>query len=488
MLAGVKGSAMTFYIFNKLTTRLFIGCLMLATGCVSANADNIVNSGPLTLQTTIQLAQKNDPWLVGNQHMQDSVESMSIASGALPDPKMSVSVANIAADSFDFNQEAMTQFKVGVSQMFPRGDSLALKQAQLKLVGSQFPFQREDRRAKVAVTAAKLWLDAYKAQESIALIENDRALFEQLADVAQASYSSALGKTRQQDIVRAQLELTRLDDRLTMLKQEQEMSLQKLSEWLSDFQPEIPSLQNNSPLFNPSALTLAQTLPNIKMLDKQLYLATSSIKPQNLYQRFSQHPSVKIVEQKIKASQSGVELAKQSYKPEWGISAGYGVRGDAPLGADRSDLFSIGVSFDIPLFTSNRQDKQVQSAISKTSAIKTERWQLLRQLISGFETNRAQLLRLNQRQQLYQERLLPQMHDQAEAALTAYTNDDGDFAEVVRSRIAELNASIDALSINVERQKNIVQLNYFLIKSADEIILVDSVQTQKLERRLGDIQ
>ena len=82
----------------------------------------------------------------------------------------------------------------------------------------------------------------------------------------------------------------------------------------------------------------------------------------------------------------------------------------------------------------------------------------------------SKLVRLNERQKLYQERLLPQMHDQAEASLTAYTNDDGDFAEVVRSRIAELNASIDALNINVERQKSIIQLNYFFMNSADQII------------------
>jgi hypothetical protein len=62
------------------------------------------------------------------------------------------------------------------------------------------------------------------------------------------------------------------------------------------------------------------------------------------------------------------------------------------------------------------------------------------------------------------------MHEQAEASLTAYTRDDGDFAEVVRSRIAELNASIDALEIRVEKQKAVIDLNYYFMKNADEII------------------
>ena len=45
--------------------------------------------------------------------------------------------------------------------------------------------------------------------------------------------------------------------------------------------------------------------------------------------------------------------------------------------------------------------------------------------------------------------------------LGAYTSDDGDFAEVVRARIAELNANIDAMVLEVERLKLIAQLNYF---------------------------
>jgi hypothetical protein len=54
-------------------------------------------------------------------------------------------------------------------------------------------------------------------------------------------------------------------------------------------------------------------------------------------------------------------------------------------------------------------------------------------------------------------------HDQAEAALMAYTNDDGNFSEVAYARIAVLNAEIDQLSIEVEQQKVILELNYLFI-------------------------
>jgi len=41
---------------------------------------------------------------------------------------------------------------------------------------------------------------------------------------------------------------------------------------------------------------------------------------------------------------------------------------------------------------------------------------------------------------------------------------------VVRARIAELNARIEALEINVEIQKTIIELNYYFMENAEDII------------------
>tara|TARA_R110001583_G_scaffold175202_2_gene329781 strand:- start:2460 stop:3140 length:681 start_codon:yes stop_codon:yes gene_type:complete len=180
----------------------------------------------LTLEMAVKSAQRNDPWPDGNRHTQDAYQSQNIADGTLPDPKVNIGLANMPLDTFDFGQEGMTQFKVDESQMFPHGESLALRQHQLELVASQYPFQREDRKANLAVTSGQLWLDVYKAQESITLIESNRALFEPLSDIDQASYSSALGKSRLQDIVRAQLEVTRIDDRLNVIEQMLDTNIQ----------------------------------------------------------------------------------------------------------------------------------------------------------------------------------------------------------------------------------------------------------------------
>jgi len=426
----------------------------------AASAEEVWSFG-----NTIKMAQKNDPWLTGNKHKQQALESLSHAANTMPDPKMSVALANLPTNGFDLSQEGMTQVKVGITQMFPRGDTLAIKNQKLRIESEAYPFQRADRKAKVAVTVGNLWLDAFRVQQSIALIEKNRSLFEQLADVAQASYSSAVGKTRQQDIVRAQLELTRLDDRLDMLAQQQNAYLGMLSQWLTsaftgnDANPSISSIHQLH------TMKLTKTLPELDLLNEQFVLGKTGLSVEELANKFANHPAVFALDKKISATKTGINLAEQQYQPEWGVNASYGYRDDDPMGNSRADLFSVGVTFDLPLFTENRQDMAVKSAISKTEAVKTEKILLLRQLLGAFSSGKGRLLRLNNRKSLYRDKLLPQIHDQAEASLTAYTNDDGDFSEVVRSRIAVLNAEIEQLKISVEEQKIILEINYLFAGS-----------------------
>lgn len=405
---------------------------------------------PLKLEQAVALAVDADPWLTGSQFTQEALNDEAIAAATLPDPRMSLMAGNFPVDSFDINQEGMTQLSVGISQMFPRGDSLSLTRRQKQQLAEQHPLLRLDRRAKVGATVSQLWLEVFKAQESIRLIEQDRALFEQLVDAAKAGYSSALGRARQQDVIRAQLELTRLEDRLTMLRQQQQAAQKRLSEWIG-----APATVPLAPVLPTQSLSRPLSVPTIEYANEH-----------TRYEWIRHHPALRALDQRIDATQTGVDLAKQKYKPEWGLTAQYGYRDNDPMGRDRADLFSVGVNFDLPIFTGNRQDKEVSAAVNRTEAIKTEKHLLGRRLMAELETASVQLARLDERQALYADQLLPQMAEQAEASLTAYNNDDGDFAEAVRARIAELNAKVDALAIAVDRQKTIAQINYLLAEAS----------------------
>ena len=403
----------------------------------------------LSLNVAIEQAIFNDDWLIASQYRESALREEAVYSGQLPDPMMMVSLMNLPVNSLSFDQEPMTQFKVGVTQSFPRGDSLALSQQQKIEQSEVNPFLRDERVASVTLRVTQLWLDSYLAQESIDLINNDRSLFEQLVEITDSRYRNAAGTARQQDVLRAEVELTRLDDRLTTLQQKLENSRQQLAQW-------IP--------YELVLLEISSELPEFELPDTAGTAIPDLVSAADV---FSEHPQVKVLDKQIDASETGVELAKQSYKPGFSVGASYGYRDNGPMGIQRDDFVSLDVSFDLPLFTEKRQRPRVEAANYQTSAIKTERILVFKNLFASYQQAMALLSVLEDREALFNNTLLAQIAELTESTLAAYTADEGDFEEVMRAYIAELNAKIEVLGIEIERQKILAQINYLLTNSAN---------------------
>ena len=420
----------------------FFWAIALATTSVAQT-----HAIPLTMQEASDLAVATDPWLSGSEYRQQALTYEAVAVATLPDPTVSLAAANFPTDSFDINQEPMTQLLVGVTQMFPRGDTLALSGKQKREMAAEEPLLRRDRQAGVRSRVEQLWLQAYEAQRTVALIEGERALFEQLVDAARARYVSVVGTTQQHDLIRAQLALSRLEDRLTGLTQQRQQAQRRLSEWVGV--RALAELAENA--LDPS-LALSETQLQALSLDTQI-----------AFEHVSFHPQLLALEQRISVLDTGVALAEQKYAPQWGLSANYGYRDDDQLGRDRADLFSVGVSFDVPLFTTNRQDKEVMAASARVAALKTEKQLKTRELVADLQETAVALTRLNDRAQLFDVTLLPQMSAQSESSLTAYNNDNGSFSDAVEARIAELNTKIERLGIAIARYKRISALTYLLV-------------------------
>lgn len=400
---------------------------------------SLASATELSLNLAINQALENDQWLVGSRLREAAFRDEAVRDSSLPDPTVSIGVANLPTDNWDFDRENMTQFKVGVTQRFPGGDSRAVKARKSRLMADLTPIQRSERKAKVTERISHLWLDGYLAKQSIALIERDRHLFEQLIDVTTARYKSALGKARQQDVVRAQLELTKLEDRLTRLRLQFDTTQQLLAEWLP------PNY----------LISMSVNLPDIPL--------PANLSTPFVSEAIKRHPQLLAADKQIEVLHAQVDLARQAYKPGWALNASYGYRDDSPEGFDRSDFFSLGVSFDLPVFTKNRQDRSVSAAQSRQQALSMDYQLLERQLLARGYKTLSELTRLNERSNLYEQTLLKQMGEQVEASLSAYTNDDGDFADVMRAYIAELNSKIEWLEISVNYRKAAATMNYLLV-------------------------
>lgn len=400
----------------------------------------------LQLTKVVNTAIGNDPWLRQSARMQEALIEESYAEGALPDLRVTIGAANLPTDTFDTGQEAMTQATIGFSQRIPRGDSRQLASEQKTRMAEVQPFRRENRREQVTERVTHLWLELWRSQESIRLIESNRGLFEQLSDVAEAGYTSAIMGSRQQDIIRASLELTRLEDRLAALNTQLASSRESLGEWIGAEVTQLPVTRQIPP-------GLLAEIPN-----RETETDVNGL---------IRHPSIRATDQLIDAQAIDVDLARQAYKPEWSVFAQYGYRDRTPNGQDRADLFSVGIGFDLPIFTGNRQDRKLRSSTARLEAARSGRILQMRELQARARAAMARIEQLDDRIRLYRQTLIPQMEEQASAALTAYDSDDGDFAEAVRARIDELNARVELIQIVAERAKNLASFRYLTAHSPE---------------------
>ena len=405
---------------------LTLSCL---TALLTLNL-SLCRAEAVSLDVLIEQAIADDPLLERSAHTGNSFRHQAVAAGELPDPAIAISLANLPTDTFDFSQEPMTQVSLGITQFFPGGDTRGLQQEKFEQMSQVSRLDQAVRRARVGYEVTAGWLRLREARLAIATIEGERQLFDQLLSSTAGNYESATGRVNQQDLIRAQLEVTRLDERILNLQEQSDRSLQELSAL-------VPAV----------------------LLDSQLDWTLPSGGHGNALSLLT-HPEVVRIDQQIAVARTEVSLARESRRPGYRVNASYGYRDQDFLGRDLPDFVSVGVSMDLPLFPGNRQDRQVAAAADRTSALESARTWKLRELSSRRASARASLQQLTARQQLYEDTLLSQSDALARAALDAYSADQGDFADVMRAYIARLNARIDLLGIETRRAQLGNELDY----------------------------
>lgn len=416
---------------KKKILSLLLGFNLIVTSSIA------LSEGILTLEQAEQIALIDEPGIVSQQWQAQSLSEQSIADGQLMDPKLQIGLSNMPTDTFEFDQENMTQFKVGIVQQFPSGDTLNIKQQKTQKQSELIQSRISERKLIIIKDIRLTFLEIYYWEQAKKTINKNKRLFSQLVNIVQSMFS--VGRNNQQDLIRAQLELSRLDVRLTKITQKVNTQRSKLSRWLGA---------------QKSSLPLAGKLP-------ELSIPVLSDDFETLSQLFYSHPKIQEVDKKMEISRKDIDLAKESYKPGWGLNVSYGYRDNNPNGMKRSDFLSAGVTIDLPLFTANRQDKKLLAKEHSYQSLKDKRVELLRQLVADLQEEAANEEQLHNRHQLYNNLLLPQAKQQAQASLLAYQSDQGDFADVMRAYIDELNANLDERRIAVDHLQSKAKILYF---------------------------
>lgn len=381
----------------------------------------------LTLDAAVKKAlASDDPYLLEPEERAKATSEHAVADGQLPDPKLQVAFANWPTDSFSYTQEPMTQIKVGVNQAFPRGDTRRLAREKREVEAGSLRLQQDMRRLEIVRDTRLAWLDLYVGQTSVKHINNSRQAIAELIEVTESSF--AVGKNKSQDIFRAQMEMALLDDKLLDYAQKIEIANAHLTRRIGEY----------------SAIKAAgQPVlkhPEIVTVIKELLL---------------KHPRIAMKQQSITVAEKDIALASEQYKPGWAMSLDYGMRGN-----DRADFASVGVSMDIPLFTSNRQDRRLTAARQVRQAEQLSHSAALMDLERMLMTSYAVWTGTEDRIKLYRQVVRERAKDTSEASLASYQSGVTDFPELVRARLAELEIELKLLQLQHERLRAQTELLY----------------------------
>ncbi|WP_120511891.1 TolC family protein [Photobacterium salinisoli] len=390
---------------------------------VSAHKD----AQPVSLQTLIALALRNDASQAQLAAQSSALRESAVASATQMDPKLRVGVGGLPVDSFQFDDDPMTNISVGLMQQFERGDTLELQARKVRQQAEGVDWQIQVRQREVANSITQLWFELGYQQYAERVLRENQRLMSEMAGYIQTNY--AIGKSEAQDLLQARLQVSRLDDKLQANRQSQRKLISQMSEWLgADWLSANASLAA-SYQFDGTALDA---------------LLRSHNGTSQFYDLLTQHPMVAMTEAAISASQTQAEIAGEAYKPQFAVEVMYAYRQAKNMrGEPASDLVSAYLTVDLPLFTDNRQDRNRAAAHYQVGAAKSQKDLLLAQMNARVNALLADRQSQTERLERYQNSLLPQAKERTEAVERGYQNNTAQFSDVI-------NAASDELALELE--------------------------------------
>jgi len=396
----------------------------------------------ITLDEAEQMAIQSDPAQQIYQAEQSSLIAQGIAGSTLADPMIKLGMANVPTDSFELDQDAMTQLTVGLAQQFSRGSQRALTQKGFNQRSEITAYQALDRQLKVKKTVRKLWLNILFIDKSMNIVKENKKLFLVFYRDLQSKFG--LGSADNEDLIFAEIEISKFDEKLAALTQRSLNYRSLLSEYIGHYAND----------------QLADELPSWP--ETVSYLGTLNKINSDHYRLLSTHPKAKILAQNIVVADNGIELAKQNYKPRFKVEVGYGHRlSETDMGVDRSDLLSAFVTMDIPLFTDKRQDQKLISAQQKKGQKQAEHRLLLRQLNASLNAEISNYQQIQARIQRYQDSLLKQAKLHTQLLEQSYQSNTRPFKEVIDAYIHEQNLSLEYQQLSFDGLKSLANIRYF---------------------------
>lgn len=395
----------------------------------------------ISLSDAEQMAIKSDPAQQIYQSQQAALIAQGNVSSTLADPMLKLGMANVPTDSFKLDQDPMTQITLGLSQQFSRGAKRELTQKGFNQQSQLAVLQGLDRQLMVKKNVQHLWFNILFVEKSLLLVTENKQLFSGFYRDLQSQFS--LGLADNEDLIAAEIEINKFDDKISGLTQQSLNYRSLLSEWIGQY----------------AYAQLPSEIPQWPETTNYVDAVTAN---NAHYTLLSKHPKAKMLAQKIAVADNVIALAEQDYKPSFKVEMGYGHRlSETADGQARPDLLSGFVSMDIPLFTDKRQDQKLISAQQLKGQKQAEHRLLLRQLNALLNSEISNYQQLQERITRYQESLLKQAKLHTKLLEQSYQSNTRPFKEVIDAYIHEQSLTLEYQQLYFDGLKSLSNIRYF---------------------------
>ena len=412
-------------------SRSIASALLLFTFLAPVPLSAQIVTGALSLTEALAIADRDSSLLAAQRSGISAAEENTYSARELPDPKLKLGIDNLPVDGpdrYSVTRDFMTMRKIGVMQEFVRDEkreirgrraeqALAMEQA---LLGSAQAALRRD--------VAQAWIERYFAERMAKVVDEQYAETELQRESMQAGLRA--GKTQPAELLALQVNLQSLLDRRAEYQRQAARATAQLSRWLG----------------------ADSTRPLAALPDRLLPAQHGDVAA-----HAENHPHLQSMERQIEVARNEADLARAATKPDWGLEVAYAQRGP-----QYSNMLSVQVSIDLPLFQANRQDRGVAAKMAQVEQARALREDALRQHLADAKAARADWDAATSRLQRFDDALLPLTRERAQLALAAYRGGQGPLAAVLDARRVEIDLRLQQLQLAADQGRAYAQLLYFL--------------------------
>ncbi len=407
-----------------MTTRIWMFAAMFMFAATAA-------AQPLTLIEALAIADRDSSLLAAQRSAISAAGEMTASARELPDPKLKLGIDNLPVDGpdrYSLTRDFMTMRKIGVAQEFVRDEKREIKGRRAENELHREQAMLGDARAALRRDVAQAWIERYFAERMANVVDEQYAETELQRESLQAGLRA--GKAQPADLLAVQVSLQSLLDRRAEYRRQAARATAMLSRWLG----------------TESARPLA-ALPT-RLLPMQHHdVATHA----------ENHPHLQTLERQIEVARNDAALARAANKPDWGLEVAYAQRGP-----QYSNMLSVQVSIDLPLFQANRQDRSVAAKMAQVEQARALKEDALRQHLAEARATWADWEAATARLQRFDEALLPLSRERSQLALAAYRGGQGPLAAALEARRVEIELRLQQLQLAAEQGRAYAQLLYFL--------------------------